>query len=162
MLTTTANKLSLKEAYVLGNHLMHQHGLHAEGWKFVLNSTRSSLGMCYYYKKTIAVSRYNVIYNSEDVVRNTILHEIAHVLAGKQKEYGHGKIWRDIAKSIGCDGYRCGSMIVPPKFLGVCPSCSREFKKSRRLKNEACGSCCKRYNNGLWHESFVIQWTKNS
>ena len=159
---TTTKKLRLSEAITLGNSLMQKHGLLAEGWRFALNSRRSSLGMCFYWKKEIAVSRYNVIYNSEDVVRNTILHEIAHALAGKRNEYGHGPIWKQIAISIGCNGERCGSMYTPPKFVGVCPKCSDSFEANRRKIKGACTKCCKQYNAGMWHTDFQIVWTKNS
>ena len=43
-----------------------------------------------------------------EVIKNTILHEIAHAIVG----YGvsaHGSEWKRMAMSIGCNGQRCSS-----------------------------------------------------
>ena len=39
-------------------------------------------------------------------MKNTLLHEIAHALAGH--EHNHDEVWKATARSIGCDGCRCG------------------------------------------------------
>ena len=44
--------------------------------------------------------------STEENVKNTLLHEIAHALAGH--EHNHDEVWKATARSIGCDGCRCG------------------------------------------------------
>ena len=66
--------------------------------------------------------------NNEDKVKDTILHEISHVLTPKQ---GHNNIWRTKAIEIGCDGERCydGKEInhVKGKYVCQCPSCKKKI-----------------------------------
>lgn len=38
-------------------------------------------------------------------IKNTVLHEIAHAMAGY--DAGHGPKWKQIAQRIGCDANRC-------------------------------------------------------
>jgi hypothetical protein len=56
-------------------------------------------------------------------VRETILHEIAHALAGPRA--GHGPRWRAIAHRIGSTGERCVSAQAPRvagPWVGTCAS----------------------------------------
>jgi predicted SprT family Zn-dependent metalloprotease len=52
------------------------------------------------------MSRLLVSLNDKREVRETILHEIAHALAGP-KVRAHGREWGEIALRIGCNGRRC-------------------------------------------------------
>lgn len=38
-------------------------------------------------------------------IKNTVLHEIAHAIAGP--DAGHGPRWKEIARRIGCNAKRC-------------------------------------------------------
>jgi len=60
-------------------------------------------GKCYGKKKIIKLQPNYVELNSDEMITNTILHEIAHALTPK---HGHNKFWKRKAISIGCDGYR--------------------------------------------------------
>lgn len=53
----------------------------------------------------------------EDILNNTIPHEIAHIVCFALKcDDGHGKNWKSIAKKLGCNGERTHSMnIIDPK-----------------------------------------------
>jgi hypothetical protein len=155
-------KRAQEHVIVTALSLMQKYGI-GNVWKFKLNNNRSSLGICRYHSKTIEISNWNIRVNPFSAVKNTILHEIAHVLAALCGEYGHGPIWKEIAISIGCDGERCSEMVTPPKYIATCPSCSRTFgfnKKSKRRM--ACSSCCERYNNNQWNAMFVLTYTRNS
>ena len=70
------------------NDLMAEHGLTAGGWSFAFNRRKRSLGICNYTGKRIELSSAFVARNDEAAVRDTILHEIAHALAGQKA--GHG------------------------------------------------------------------------
>ena len=52
--------------------------------------------------------------------RDTLLHEIAHALAGIAA--GHGPAWRQVARSLGCSTERCHDLPVPPS--GIVRWCS--------------------------------------
>ena len=74
-----------------------KHGLH--NWKFELSNRLKNFGVTYYSSKTIRISTQQINKHSQNETMDTILHEIAHALAGH--EAGHGKVWKDIAKRIG-------------------------------------------------------------
>lgn len=150
------------QAYTIkeGLRLMQEHGIGSD-WSFKLNKNTSSLGLCNYGKKTIEISIWNVWSNKFSDVRNTILHEIAHVIAGWYGDYGHGKVWKRIAISIGCDGERCNHMKTPNRYLTSCPSCGRKGEQNVKRNRLACRNCCDKWNNGDWHEMFIIEWKKN-
>lgn len=139
-------------AHKLARTLMREHGL--TGWEFGFDKAIRRFGACYHGRKLITLSQTLVELNDETQVRNTILHEIAHALAGR--EHGHDNYWRKIAISIGDDGQRCyDSNLVkrpPKKFVGICPNCKMEYPRNRRL-DTSCGKCDRRYN-----PTYKLQW----
>jgi hypothetical protein len=97
----TMNRLKIVEE--LAHELMKQHGI--DDWRFTFDRAKTRCGCTDYSNKIISMSKYYVndpSISQENIV-NTILHEIAHVLAGY--EAGHTEIWRAVAKNIGCDGH---------------------------------------------------------
>jgi SprT protein len=132
--------MSLEQARKLAQYLMRLHKL-APQWSFRFDRSKVRFGKCNYIKKEISLSRYLVELNSEEEVRDTILHEIAHALAPRHA--GHGPVWRSMALSIGCNARRCyGDEVVrpTPKYKGTCPSCNRVIVRHRRAVI-ACGRC---------------------
>jgi predicted SprT family Zn-dependent metalloprotease len=153
--------MELDKAYKLARELMDLHGLH--DWDLMLDYAVSRFGLCNYNQKRISLSKTLVELNSEEEVKDTILHEIAHALTPKA---GHKQEWKDKAKSIGCSGERCysnSSVIVPKgKYKTVCPNCKKErvcFRKPKR--GLACGSCCRELNNGRYDKRYMLQILKN-
>lgn len=61
-------------------------------------------GDCFWKTKTIRLQPRFVELNSEEVVSQAILHEIAHALTPKHR---HNKFWKRKAIAIGCNGIRC-------------------------------------------------------
>ena len=47
----------------------------------------------------IRISRTHALEGSEEQIRDTVLHEIAHAIAGR--EAGHGLLWKVTARRIG-------------------------------------------------------------
>lgn len=77
-----------------------------DGWVITLDNAKSRLGVCNYTHKRISVSKSFMQYASEAEIRDTVLHEVAHAIAGKRA--GHGFIWQKVAREIGCNATRCG------------------------------------------------------
>ena len=96
----------------LANELMREHGLVADGWTLAIDNARQRAGCARLTQKVISFSRYYMAVASDEDMRDTILHEIAHALvppsrrANGQRD-SHGPLWRRKAISIGCTGRRC-------------------------------------------------------
>lgn len=76
-----------------------EHGLAEKGWIFAWSTATVTLGFCKYNEKMITASSKLVKINSQKENEDTILHEIAHALAGSEAH--HGPQWKRIAKRIG-------------------------------------------------------------
>ena len=131
-------------AQALAVDLMEQHGLLYRGWSFKWDYAKKRAGRCTYSTKTISLSKYVVQIREESLVKNTILHEIAHALTGPG--HGHDRVWQRQAREIGCTGQRCTSGPMPEgKFVGVCPHCNETFQFHRRPKKSYwCTRCYRR------------------
>src|SRR5262249_48938208 len=117
-------------AQSLANTMLQQHSL--PGWRFTWNRRKRSLGLCRYREKTIQLSIYFVRDNGLEAVRETILHEIAHALAGE--DAGHGPLWKSVCRRIGCKPERCdnGSAIMPKgRWNAQCPACGKTYSRHR-------------------------------
>jgi hypothetical protein len=93
--------------------------------------------------------------HSDDDVRDTILHEIAHALVGPR--HGHDATWAARARAIGCSGQRCvspDSPTAPAAWLGVCPSGHTLERHRRPERVLTCGLCSPTFD--LAH---VYAWT---
>jgi len=131
--------MDIYKAQTLAHKLMEQHGLiYKRGlhdvppWSFVWDRAKRRHGQCRYSRKQISLSRPLTRLLSEDEVRDTILHEIAHALIGPG--HGHGPEWKEQARAIGCNASRgySGGIHVPKKWRGTCPNCKRSFLYHRR------------------------------
>lgn len=87
----------LMEVDALGRELMARHGL--ADWSFQFHDAEKKLGVCRYREKRIQLSYSHAINGTPDQVTDTILHEIAHALAGQ--DAGHGPVWKAIARRLG-------------------------------------------------------------
>lgn len=104
------------------------------GWKFALRRhTGHRLGACDYRNTIIVVNAFYAAHNSEDVVLDTLLHEVAHALTPGHK---HDAVWRTMAEKLGCQPDRLKTNIVrqPGRYKAVCPTCQRVFYKYRKPK----------------------------
>ena len=77
--------------------LMDAHGL--EQWTLRFGAARRRLGACFVQPKIIEIARWHAAHGESRDVTNTILHEIAHALAGAKA--GHGPAWKTVARRIG-------------------------------------------------------------
>lgn len=139
--------------------LMEKHSLIERGWTFGFDSPKARVGQCHFGTKTITLSVHWVEVLPMDTLRNTILHEIAHAMAGVQA--GHGPLWKAMARAIGCTGERCaetkGYSIGEKLWTATCPGCARTVGQHRApLRVKACSTCCK----GRFNPRFIFEWKK--
>lgn len=161
--------MDLQKANSLATSLMETNGLTQKGWKFKFDNAVKRFGYCS-SKGIISVSAPLTAVNSEAEVKNTILHEIAHAIAGNHHD--HDNYWQTVCKNIGGDGKRCyGSEVVKPslRYKAVCSTCNKEFQKARLsrlasigLRRYACTACCKINNNGRYDERFRLEYKDSS
>src|SRR5919202_5260627 len=87
----------------LAEALLAEH-LPGGAWTFAFDTAKRRAGACDYTRRRITVSRYLAEKWDEEEVRQTLLHEIAHALAGHAA--AHGPRWRTVAQGIGYTGDR--------------------------------------------------------
>lgn len=82
-------------------------------WHFKFDSAKRRLGCCDYTRKTISLSRHYVELNYKEnpqIIRNTILHEIAHALQYEEgSKTGHNSRFYELCRQIGATPSRCCS-----------------------------------------------------
>lgn len=155
--------MNLSAARSLARTLMNDYGLQDVAFSF--DRGKSRFGCCHWKRmnkevEKITFSEHLVRLNDESRVRNTILHEIAHALAG----YGqhHNAKWKRIALSIGCDGRPCYSSnntnTVPHVWEATCRVCHKVFKMHRRPSSARVCPCAaaKRALHG--YEDYLLVW----
>jgi predicted SprT family Zn-dependent metalloprotease len=104
--------LHLSEARVLlANQLAHQHlDSKIQHWKLIFDNAKTRCASCQFTYTllnptiTIAISKVFAVFATDGEFKNTVLHEIAHAIAGI--DAGHGPVWKRIALEIGCDAKR--------------------------------------------------------
>ena len=113
----------------LALELMGQHGL--RDWTFAFNKRKRALGLCRYATKSIELSIYFVDANTNEEVRDTLLHEIAHALVGHG--HGHDDVWKKKCAEVGARPERCGEAEMPVgRWKASCPGCGQAFSRHRR------------------------------
>lgn len=154
--------MKLTEAKELAKQLLYKHGLSYYDLKFD-NATRR-FGKCDARNEIINLSRPLTILNSEAIVKDTILHEIAHALDYKiHGNAGHGITWKSLCLEVGCTPIAfCGedTVSVKAKWKKTCPNCGPRGEAHRRRKT-ACGSCCNKFNNGKYSKEYIIKYSLN-
>ena len=79
---------------------LRKWGLDKQGWTFRVNGRlRKTLGRCYHSSKHIELSKMYLENGKPEHVKDTILHEIAHALAGPGT--GHGREWKQWCRKVG-------------------------------------------------------------
>ncbi|HIZ34771.1 MAG TPA: SprT-like domain-containing protein [Candidatus Ruania gallistercoris] len=132
--------MDLTGARELARGLLDEHGLHQ--WSLAFDSAKRRAGLCRYDTRTISLSRHLTALYSADEVRETVLHEIAHALAGPKAR--HGPAWRQVAWEIGATGHRCvaaDAPTVPAPWVGMCPAGHRHERFRRPTRPMSCTRC---------------------
>jgi predicted SprT family Zn-dependent metalloprotease len=123
--------------------LMDEHGLN--GWTFHFDNAKKRAGICMYRRKIIRLSTHFVSRNDDTEIIDTILHEIAHALAGHKA--GHGPAWKAVCRKIGANPTRCydSDVVEMPKgrWQAQCTTCKQKFYAHRkpRARERWCKKC---------------------
>lgn len=128
----TAKEQTVREMAVMA---LYEHRYHPdchteeglEGWTFAFDDAKTRAGVCEFGPQVIRLSRVYVEHASFEEIENTILHEVAHAIAGFAA--GHGPEWKRVARSIGCNAERCADMpesMPKGRYEAVCDACGAE------------------------------------
>ena len=119
-------------------------------WRFEFDGAVRRFGQCNHRDKVISLSRRLVVLNGEEQVRETILHEVAHALAGPKAH--HNLRWKTIARSIGAMDERCYSdqtVTQPPARYHV-QCCGIIYKRWRRPHPKSRYCCPRCRSRVIW------------
>jgi predicted SprT family Zn-dependent metalloprotease len=103
--------MRLDNAEAMALNAMADHDLIRDGWTFEWMNARRRKGECRWrmvngrMTKTLRLSTYWTKARTDMEVRNTLLHEIAHALAGHAA--GHGAVWKHYARQLGAKPVAC-------------------------------------------------------
>lgn len=136
---------TLHHAEQLARALMQEHGVIDQGWDFQWSNGKRRMGEASIRQKrdrktgktttvkTIRLSKHLVAMNPEPIVRDVILHEIAHALAGL--ENGHNHIWRAACKKVGAKPQRLADktvQVVEGRYAIFCQQCQESIGTRHR------------------------------
>ena len=125
-------------------------------WSFGFDNAKRRAGLCDYSKKRISVSRYLAARYDDDENHQTLLHEVAHALAGPGA--GHGAAWKRVARELGYDGgttHNGETAVELAPWVGVCPAGHIAYRHRRPARATSCAKCAPRYD-----ERFLLGWTR--
>ena len=137
----------------LARTILDEHGL--RDWTVGLDRAKTRAGATHFARRRITLSAPLTRVHDQALVRDTILHEVAHALAGPR--HGHDARWRRIAEEIGCSGERCVPADAPrvePAWLGICPAGHTVGRHRRPERVTSCSQCSRAFD--LAH---LLTWT---
>ncbi len=155
----------LEEVKRIAITALSAYHLDRQGWSFAWDRARRRFGCCNYLRRQITISKPLARINTLDACRDTVLHEIAHALAGR--DAGHGPAWVRACLRVGARPERCytpADVTTPPsRYVRYCPSCFQARPMHRRSRKQyACGPCCKKHNRGRYSEAFALRTVERS
>ena len=134
--------------------LLDKHGL--GNWSARLDDATSRAGACDDKKKQISLSRLFLRQAPEQEILDTILHEIAHALAGCA--HHHDAVWRRIARQIGCSGARCHNIAFgAPRWIVRCPNGCFATTRNRRSSKAVCKKCRQPVGFVSWSKQLALE-----
>jgi predicted SprT family Zn-dependent metalloprotease len=148
----------------LAESLMGQH-LPMEGprrWTLVFDNAKTRAGQCRNRLREISLSAPLMSLWTEDQQRDTVLHEIAHALAGAAA--GHGFKWKMTCIRIGADPSRTwgdnDELKIVGRYTGTCPAghviTRHRLTKAMLEGRHSCITCSPRYD-----PRYPFTWTEN-
>lgn len=141
-------------------------GEHVPGWNFGWDNAKTRYGQTRYDDRVITLSRSLTRLCPREDVEDTVLHEVAHALAGPKA--GHGPVWRAHARRIGARPNRCarpGAPRIAGQYRGTCLACggfvTRHRLTQRTRDHAGCSKCIDR-NGGRWDDKYKLVWTRHA
>lgn len=129
-----------------------------DSWSFAFDHARTRGGACDWARRRITVSRHLCLRWSDEEMHQTLLHEVAHALAGPTA--AHGRQWRQIASRLGYTGTRTHNNPTADElapWIGTCPSGHLFYRHRRPTRPLACGRCARRFE-----AANAIQWRRRA
>jgi predicted SprT family Zn-dependent metalloprotease len=118
--------------------LMALHGL--KKWRFKFDDSTRRAGCCNYRDRVISISFDLARSGSDEDIRDTILHEIAHALVGRK--HNHDEVWQAKAKAIGCSGERTHNLqFALPRYHVTCENRCWKHTAERQNRQLICRTC---------------------
>jgi hypothetical protein len=140
------SSMDLMTAERTARSLMEEHGL--TNVDFAWNRGKKMMGLTRFRRTPlgaipfeISLSKHFVPIVTDEEVLDTILHEIAHALAGL--EAGHGYRWKAKARELGAKPLACQPASARPeaKYTMVCPNGHSRRAHRKPLRVRSCGTC---------------------
>jgi len=125
-------------------------------WTFGFDNAKRRAGLCDYTRRRISVSRYLSARYDDDTNHQTLLHEVAHAIAGADAR--HGPRWKRIARDLGYVGGtthagETATDLAP--WVGVCPAGHTAYRHRKAPRATSCAKCAPRFD-----ERYVFTWTR--
>ena len=134
----------ISDAKKMARELLDKHGF--ENVKIECsNRMKRTVGLaCFKLGKPdkLKLSSYYVCNNTNDEIRDTILHEIDHFIAGHAA--GHNYKWKQACRQVGANPQRLAKntvSIAPPKYVIVCRMCHCKLANRFRRTNISRSYC---------------------
>lgn len=142
--------MTINEAYVLAVSLKNKHP-ELSSWKVSFNNRKKAFGICNYRTREISLSKLFIPFMTDEAVKDTIVHEIAHALT---KGHDHDNVWKRKCIELGGNGYRISGVenfkngidgilefgAKNCKYTLTCPTCGCKVHLNRKPKlTRSCG-----------------------
>lgn len=121
--------MNINEAELLANRLIQEH---VPSYRFRWGKSVGRIGCCYLNLKVIEISKPLAEINSQEIITDTILHEIAHALVGKG--HGHDTCWKKACRKIGANPVREVECKAIYKYRAFCPHCNDYHYRNKLVK----------------------------
>ncbi|WP_029150146.1 SprT-like domain-containing protein [Microbacterium indicum] len=125
-------------------------------WTFAFDNAKRRAGLCDYTRRRISVSRYLAARFDDDEIHQTLLHEVAHALAGPGA--GHSAAWLRIARDLGYEGgttHRGETAVELAPWIGTCPNGHVVYRHRRPTRASSCTRCSRRYD-----PAYELSWAR--
>ena len=125
-------------------------------WTFAFDNAKRRAGLCDYRAKRISVSRYLAARYDDETNRQTLLHEVAHALAGPAA--AHGAAWKRTARALGYEGGTTHSGETATElapWVGVCPAGHVAYRHRKPVRATSCVRCAPRFDT-----RYLFDWSR--
>ena len=151
-------KYKIDDAKKMARELLDQHGFDYVQIE-ISNRMKRTLGLACFKRgkpEVLKLQAHYICNNSTQDIKDTILHEIAHFIAGY--EAGHNYKWQMACVKIGAKPQRCADNTVdtaPAKWKLVCGCCKRNLGERHRRTNMSQRYCRECGRKALGQLKFV-------
>lgn len=124
-------------------------------YKIEIDNSKRRMGRHRGSRKIISLSKSHILHSPPEDVTDTLLHEIAHAIAGGFN--GHNDIWKKVCIEVGCKPERLGknkSMEVTANWVGECPNGHASLRIKKPKKIYSCAIC----SPGKFNSEFIFTW----